>query len=108
MVKSSGKLFQILAFLLAATPVAAQDVGQGHAIARQWCSGCHQVELAARPPKNVAPSFLSVVQDPATTRISLAAFLSSSHQNMPDFSLTRQEIRDVSAYILSLRRAEQP
>jgi mono/diheme cytochrome c family protein len=42
----------------------------------------------------------------STTEISLAAFLSSSHQNMPDFSLTRVEIQNVSAYILTLRKAQ--
>jgi mono/diheme cytochrome c family protein len=40
----------------------------------------------------------------STTEMSLAAFLTTPHGRMPNFSLSRAEIRDVSAYILSLRQ----
>jgi len=43
----------------------------------------------------------------STTKISLAAFLQMSHNRMPDFSLTRREIADVSSYILNLKRQRQ-
>ena len=91
-----------------ANPAAAQDVERGNRIAQQWCRGCHQVEPLAKQQKNIPPSFSSVAKMPSTTSLSLAAFLSSSHRNMPDYILTRQEIRDVSAYILSLRSPQQP
>lgn len=103
-----GKYPQILALMLLATPAVGQTVDQGQKIARQWCSGCHQVEPQAQPRSDVVPSFASVAQMTSTTSISLAAFLSSSHRNMPDYSLTPGEIRDVSAYILSLRIPEKP
>jgi hypothetical protein len=38
----------------------------------------------------------------STTSTSLNAFLSTPHPSMPDYALSRQEIADVSAYILSL------
>jgi hypothetical protein len=41
----------------------------------------------------------------STTEAGLAAFLSTPHGKMPDYSLSRNEIRNVSAYILSLRLA---
>jgi hypothetical protein len=37
--------------------------------------------------------------------MSLHAFLSTPHHRMPDYSLSRQEIADISAYILSLKTA---
>ena len=36
--------------------------------------------------------------------MSLRAFLMTSHPPMPDLHLTRDEIDDVSAYILSLKQ----
>ena len=45
-------------------------------------------EIARRFPDDLAP---------------LAALLSDEHPPMPDMSLTRQEIRDLVAYIGSLR-----
>jgi hypothetical protein len=40
----------------------------------------------------------------STNETSLEIFLSTSHPRMANYALTRDEIRDVSAYILSLRR----
>jgi mono/diheme cytochrome c family protein len=40
-----------------------------------------------------------------TTEMGLHAFLQTPHQRMPDLHLSREEIDDVAAYILSLRRS---
>ena len=40
---------------------------------------------------------------PSTTAMSIRAFLSTSHDVMPNFNLTNTQISDVAAYILSLR-----
>jgi len=83
----------------------AQSVAAGHSIAEHWCSSCHLVDLRQRKaPNDAIPSFVAVAQMKSTTRLSLAAFLSTSHEPMPNFVLSRQEIADVSAYILSLRK----
>ncbi len=88
---------------LAVHGAAAQDAGEGERIARQWCGNCHQVARDPVRASDAVPSFPAIAQMPSTTQMSLAAFLSSSHGQMPDYALTRSEIRDVSAYILSLR-----
>ena len=83
-------------------PAAAQDVEAGRQIAKRWCSSCHEIGKA--PVQNVvSPPFAAVARMPSTTTISLNAFLSTPHNRMPNYSLTQQEIADVSAYILSLR-----
>ena len=88
-----------------ATQARAQDVEAGRLIAQTWCSRCHTVDAQARGTGNDAvPSFPAIARMPATTQRSVTAFLSTPHGRMPDFSLTRSEIRDVSAYILSLRK----
>jgi len=83
-------------------PAAAQDVEAGRQIAVRWCQACHATDTA--PIRNDAvPSFQEIARTPGVTNLSLRVFLGTPHYRMPDYSLTRQEIADVSAYILSLR-----
>ena len=84
----------------------AQNAYEGEHVARQWCSGCHQVADEPNLHGDNVPPFSAIAKMNSTTAMSLTAFLESSHKSMPDFSLTRKEIRDVSAYILSLRKPQ--
>lgn len=104
MKKRSTKILFISAALLAGGAAHAQDVGNGMRIAQMWCSNCHIV--GTQEPKSgsdAVPSFISIARMNSTTEMSLEAFLSSPHAPMPDLTLSRTEIQDVSAYILSLR-----
>jgi len=85
----------------------AQDIEAGREIATKWCGNCHNVSAAGGPASDRTPSFLSISQMSSTTQMSLAVFLQTSHNRMPDFSLTRREIADVSSYILDLKRQRQ-
>jgi mono/diheme cytochrome c family protein len=101
----SATLLFIAAALLAAGAARAQDIAAGKQIAQGQCSNCHLVD--SREPKtggDTAPTFSSIARLKSTTEMSLAAFLSTSHGPMPDLLLSRTDIRDVSAYILSLRK----
>lgn len=96
----------ITAALIAAGGARAQDIASGKHIAQVWCSSCHLV--GSENPKVVSdavPTFFSIAQMSSTTRASLAVFLSTPHGRMPDFVLSRKNIRDVSAYILSLHKS---
>lgn len=74
-------------------------------IARKWCAGCHAVGASlGKTGSDAAPSFYEVAQMKSTTASGLTVFLSTPHGQMPDYNLSRQEIRDVSAYILSLQK----
>jgi mono/diheme cytochrome c family protein len=99
--------FFIAAVLLAAGAARGQEVQNGKGIAQLWCSDCHLVDpREQKSGRNSAPSFLSIARMKSTTEASLAAFLSTPHGRggMPDLVLNREEIGDVSAYILSLRK----
>ncbi len=99
--------FWVALALLASVAARAQDVDAGAGIARTWCSNCHLVDpRETKSGSDAVPSFAAIARLKSTTAMSLAAFLSSPHAPMPDFRLGRQEIRDVSAYILSLRDAQ--
>jgi cytochrome c len=86
----------------------AQDIGDitaGRKLADNWCSSCHVVGPApARGVSNGAPTFAAIARMSSTTALSLRAFLQTPHSRMPDLHLSRDEIDDVAAYILSLRR----
>ena len=47
---------------------------------------------------------MTIAEMNTTTNTSLIVFLSTPHARMPHYNLTRDEIRDVSAYIVSLRK----
>lgn len=83
----------------------AQNAANGKRIADRWCSSCHVVDPNDnRPVRDTVPSFTAVANNSSTTRMGLAAFLTTPHYTMPNFVLSRGEIADVSAYIMSLRK----
>jgi mono/diheme cytochrome c family protein len=105
MQKQSIRTAFIAAILFAASAAHAQDAGAGKLIAQKWCSSCHSIAAdETKAASDAAPSFSSIAQMKSTTSMSLAAFLGTPHQHMPNYVLSRTEIRDVSAYILSLRK----
>jgi mono/diheme cytochrome c family protein len=90
--------------LLAVNGAQAQDVREGQRIAQQWCSGCHQIGSKPTRANDAIPTFLAIALMPSTTTMSLTVFLSTPHGRMPDYDLSRAEIRNLSSYILSLRK----
>lgn len=97
----------VAASLLAAGPVAAQEGGNpfiGHELAARWCASCHMIDKTAQPrATDAVPSFAAIAAMPSTTTASLAVFLATPHGQMPDYALSRADIANISAYILSLR-----
>ncbi|WP_316168722.1 MULTISPECIES: hypothetical protein [unclassified Bradyrhizobium] len=104
---------------LALAPVQAQraggasdDVQKGHYLAVLMCSNCHVVSSAQaieptlQPP---APPFESIARRSSTSSETLGAFLSTTHRNignstgMPNPDLRDFQMRQVGAYVLSLR-----
>lgn len=94
--------------LLAGPALAQPDPGDptaGRQLAATWCANCHRVSpQGPGPVTDVAPSFAAVAAMPSTTRMALSAFLQTPHPRMPNYQLTREQMDDLIAYILSLRR----
>jgi len=109
----------LVALAVAAGSAHAQDVGlandvqQGHRLAVAVCSLCHdaapdqEIEPILRPP---APSFRSIAQRDNVNADSLRLFLTRTHKDigtatgMPNPQLMDFQIREVIAYLLSLRK----
>ena len=94
--------------LSAVTHAGAQtegDAASGLAFARRVCGICHLLRAGETvSPDPDAPPFPVIAQVPGMTALALTVSLQSAHRKMPDLALTRQEMQDVIAYILSLRR----
>jgi mono/diheme cytochrome c family protein len=84
----------------------AGDARAGHAVAQNTCAACHAIERAqTRSPNPDAPTFTVIASVPGMTMTALLAALQTSHRErtMPNLVLPPDELRDVIAYILSLK-----
>jgi mono/diheme cytochrome c family protein len=89
------------------------DLRQGHQLAAMFCGNCHLAapdqpyEPILNPP---APSFESIAQRKGIDAGSLQRFLATTHRGldkpngMPNPNLADYQVKQVIAYILSLRR----
>ena len=79
----------------------------GLKLARTLCAACH---LIGEPPNSTTaadiPSFPSIADRPDQSAERLSNWLIEPHLPMPNLHLTRTEILDLSAYILTLRTAK--
>jgi mono/diheme cytochrome c family protein len=79
---------------------AAGDPVSGKDIAGRWCAQCHLVDGGRA--RGAAPPLPAIARDVSWTDDRLAAFLTKPHGGMRGFSLSRQEIENLVAYIRSL------
>lgn len=115
----SGKSFgprrrpwQVLAFLGGflsglATAFAAEDIEKveaGARIADGFCARCHGIGDARDSPVERAPPFRAIADDPAMTEQAIRQLLRTSHETMPNYVLSTEELEALTAYIRSLSR----
>ncbi len=82
------------------------DAKTGKQIAEKLCVGCHIVGASAAGasvPADV-PSFERIASKPGQTAESIAGAIVIPHPPMPQINLTREEIGDIAAYILTLKK----
>ncbi|GAC1043168.1 c-type cytochrome [Rhizobium sp. No.120] len=78
----------------------AADVARGRSIALRWCSQCHVVATQQTAGSDSVPTFAQISQSKPFNEMRLSHFLADpQHSRMPNFSLTRTEIADLTAYI---------
>jgi mono/diheme cytochrome c family protein len=80
------------------------DITAGKAYAEQVCAACH----AVLPDEEVSPildatAFQEVANTPGMTELALSVWLQSSHPTMPNIVLEQDDMRNVIAYIRSLK-----
>jgi mono/diheme cytochrome c family protein len=107
----------LFAFALAVCSARSQEgpteeVRKGHQLAIILCANCHLAapDQPSRPVLNpAAPSFQSLAQRRDLTSDALAKFITTTHRGldhpngMPNPSLADYQVKQVVAYLLSLR-----
>lgn len=102
--KGLSLMFAAMLIVIPSQRAAGQDAVAGRALAQRWCDSCHVVgPQQQRGTSTGAPTFTAIANMKSTTAMGLRVFLQTPHGRMPDLHLTREEIGDVSAYILSLK-----
>ncbi|KAB2847924.1 MAG: cytochrome c [Hyphomicrobiaceae bacterium] len=91
-------------FALAQGPPPPPDIAKGRELAERSCSSCHLTGPTASGPivPNVPP-FSAIANFPGQSPERIAGKIIIPHPFMPTLNLTMREIRDLSAYILSLK-----
>jgi mono/diheme cytochrome c family protein len=85
---------------------APGDARSGRELAERLCTNCHAVTAQAHGPMSTdVPSFPSIANRPGVTPEMLAGRITVPHPAMPGVQLTVRELRDIIAYIWSLKRA---
>ncbi|HRN88641.1 cytochrome c [Hyphomicrobium sp.] len=98
----------LLGSALAAGPASTPkpDPENGRSVAERLCVGCHLIEQksAGALPADV-PSFAAIANKDGQTMEAIAGRIVIPHPPMPAIALSREEIRNVVAYIMTLRTA---
>ncbi|HSM19532.1 MAG TPA: c-type cytochrome [Hyphomicrobiales bacterium] len=88
--------------LSAASAQGWGDAAAGREIADRWCAACHLVAPDQQQASADVASFMEIARVTEGEFAVLEAFLIDPHPAMPEMSLTRQEIRDIIAYFVTL------
>ena len=94
----------------AAPTTPRTDPGKGRALAERVCVTCHVVsnEAATSTVAADVPSFVAIANKPGQSMETLAGRIVVPHPPMPAIALSREEIANVVAYIMTLRDEKSP
>jgi mono/diheme cytochrome c family protein len=99
-------ILTLLLLFASLSGVAAQQEGdpqKGAAYAKQNCANCHAIANEKASPVPTAPCFKRLASTSSMTAMALMVWLQTSHPTMPNIIIEPNAIRNVVAYILSLR-----
>jgi mono/diheme cytochrome c family protein len=95
--------------LVSATPVLsaeeAADPQAGFEYAYTYCATCHGIS-EEKSPLPEAPRFRHVADTSGMTATALQVWMETSHPTMPNIIVAPKDMRNVIAYILSLKGRE--
>ena len=92
-----------IASIWASTAAAAPaQAARGEKLSRHWCAPCHIVASDQKGGSDTAPPFATIARKPGFDGDKIAEFLMDPHPKMPDMQLSRDEAKDLGAYIASL------
>jgi mono/diheme cytochrome c family protein len=96
-----------LMWIAGTTAVPAQDLGdksKGREFAQAVCAECHAVVPAeTASPRTDAATFKAIANTPGMTELAIAVWLKTPHKKMPNLIISKDDLENVIAYIVSLR-----
>lgn len=82
----------------------ADRVQRGLERSKQWCAHCHLVAQAAQTVAQAGvPSFESIAARPEQSVEKTENGILTPHPPMPDLQMSRDDVRDLALYIMSLK-----
>ncbi len=78
--------------------------GFGLEIAQMWCAQCHVVDPEGGFAQSDVPTFSEIANRPDQSIESVENFLGNPHPPMPNLHLSREAMRNLATYVLSLKR----
>jgi mono/diheme cytochrome c family protein len=81
------------------------DPQAGFEYAQTYCATCHAIS-EEKSPLPQAPRFRNVADQPGITATALQVWMQTSHPTMPNIIVAPKDMRNVIAYILSLKGRE--
>lgn len=91
-----------------AGPVTSEpDPAHGKALAARLCSNCHLVGGDQDHANADIPSFREIANQEGQTEGTIMAHIVLPKHPMPTIPLTKSELADLAAYIMSLREATE-
>jgi len=102
---SRSIIASVLALAAALPCAAADDVAKGRDLARALCAQCHlnEGQDEKQGPMGI-PGFVAVAHRTGQTFDGIVLWLKSVPPMMPNHHLTQDEMFDLAAYIMSLRK----
>lgn len=99
----------VFASLALAGVTSEPDPVQGKMLAEKLCTNCHLVGSTQQQPANVdVPSFKEIADREDQSAGAITARIMLPKHPMPQIPLTKAELADLAAYILSLREGDKP
>ena len=97
-----------LLIAVGASPALAQqgsaDLTRGQELAANMCSFCHDVTRdQSGQTLDETPSFVKIASKPYQSPEAVAESIIFPHPDMPKVSFTATDLRDIIAYIMSLK-----
>lgn len=103
-----GTLGAALVLTSATAAIAAEEAGDpqaGFEYAYTYCANCHGIS-EEKSPLPEATRFRIVADRPGITATALQVWMQTSHPTMPNIIVTPKDMRNVIAYIVSLKGRE--
>jgi mono/diheme cytochrome c family protein len=86
-----------------AGPTSAPDPEHGKELAQRLCSNCHLVDSSQAHAVADVPSFHEIANMQGQTEGAIMAKIVIPKHPMPVIPITKRELSDLSAYIMTLR-----